>query len=74
MNKDEIDVGSVSHRFNCFLCGGNFKRVGEPCVHYDDDEMDEGGEVSLCDGCNEYAVNKAKKENIKGLSRRFINN
>ena len=73
-NKDKaLHIGSVIHGFDCFLCGGSFNGVGEPCVHYNCDEMDEEGEVSLCSGCLKEVMNKAKKENTKGLSRRFFN-
>ena len=64
---------NVTRSFDCYLCGGYFNRIGEPCMHYDEDEIDEEGEVSLCDGCAEKAINKAKKDNVKGLSRRFFN-
>ena len=63
----------VSGSFDCYLCGGTFIRKGKPCIHYDEDEMDEEGEVSLCDGCAEKAMNKAKEEKTQGLSRRFFN-
>jgi hypothetical protein len=68
-----LHIGGVTHSFDCYLCGGTFNRVGEPCIHYDEDEMDEDGEVSLCDGCAEKTMNKAKEDKIKGLSRRFFN-
>ena len=73
--KEETDnnLGAASGSFNCYLCGYNFVRIGEPCMHYDEDEMDDEGEVSLCDKCIKEAMEKAKKENIQGLSKRFFN-
>ena len=63
----------VSGSFVCYLCGYTYNRVGEPCMHYDKDEMDDEGEVSLCDECMKKVMEKAKKENTQGLSRRFFN-
>ena len=62
----------VQNSFDCFLCSGTFIRVGRQCIHYDDDEMDEEGDVSLCDECSEKVINKAREKNIQGLSRRFF--
>lgn len=66
-------VGGVTDSFDCYLCGGIFKSAGEPCMHYDEDEMDEKGEVYLCDDCCEKVMKKAKEDNVQGLSRRFFN-
>ena len=63
----------VSGSFECYLCGYTYSRVGDPCMHYDEDEMDEEGEVSLCDNCNEFVMKNAKQENIQGLSKHFFN-
>lgn len=71
--KEALHIGGVTHSFDCYLCCGTFNRVGKPCMHYDEDEMDEEGEVSLCDGCAEKEMNKAKEDNIKGLSKSFFN-
>ena len=59
-------------QFECYLCGYTYIQVGDPCMHYDEDEMDEEGEVSLCDNCNEFVMKNAKEENIQGLSRHFF--
>ncbi len=71
--KPQLNIGDVSGSFVCFLCENIFNRVGEPCMHYEEDEMDDEGEVSLCDECSKKAMEKAKKENIRGLSMRFFN-
>lgn len=63
----------VSNVFDCYLCGGSFNRIGDPCVHYDEDEIDEGGVVSLCDECAANMMHKAIEAKIQGLSRRFFN-
>lgn len=68
-----IDISGVAHSFDCYLCGGNFNRVVETCMHYEEYEMDEEGEVSLCDICADKAMKKAKEDNVKGLSNNFFN-
>jgi hypothetical protein len=69
----QLNINVVSGSFVCYLCENIFNRVGEPCMHYEEDEMDDEGEVSLCDECSKKAMEKAKMENIQGLSRRFFN-
>jgi len=64
---------AVSGSFVCYLCKNTFRRVGDPCMHYEEDEMDDEGEVSLCDECAKKAMEKAKMENTQGLSVRFFN-
>ena len=68
-----LPQADVSGSFLCFLCENTYNRVGNPCMHYDEDEMDEGSEVSLCDDCAKKTMDKAKIENIQGLSVRFFN-
>jgi len=63
----------VSNSFKCHVCENVYIRNNEPCLHYDIDEMDDKGEVSLCDNCTEKVMKIAKDRNIKGLSRRFFN-
>ena len=60
-------------QFTCFLCNKVFDTESEPIMHYDDDEMDSEGEVSLCDDCTEQAQKDAEKHPLKDrLSRRFF--
>ena len=58
--------------FDCELCGHTFKNYKDPIMHYDVDEMDDNGEVSLCDDCMAKTIEKAKAENTQGLSRKFF--
>jgi hypothetical protein len=66
-------LADVDNSFKCYVCTNVFFRKNEPCLHYDIDEMDDEGEVSLCDNCADKAMKIAKERNIKGLSRRFFN-
>lgn len=59
-------------KFECYLCGGIFNRIGEPCIHYNHNEMDENGEVSLCDRCSSFVMNHAKENNIVDVSIKFF--
>lgn len=71
--KPQLPQNAVSGSFICYLCEHTFNRVGKQCLHYDEDEMDDEGEVSLCDECAKKVMEKAKTEKIEGLSRQFFN-
>lgn len=57
--------------FQCYMCKKWFKAT-KTLYHFDDEEMDENGEVSLCDTCLKEAQKLAIKKNQKGLSKRFF--
>lgn len=52
-------------QFECYLCGKVYETATEPIMHYDQSEMDENGDVSLCDWCVEDAQNKAKEMGVE---------
>jgi NAD-dependent SIR2 family protein deacetylase len=59
--------------FNCYGCKKTFKTKTEPLMHYDKDEMDSEGEISLCDSCSEIAQKMVIKKGLeKEVSRKFF--
>lgn len=60
--------------FSCFLCEKTYSKKEAPCLHYDESEKDEHGEVSLCDTCAGIVQKLAKEsDRIQELSVKFFN-
>jgi len=60
--------------FQCFICKGNFKTNMDPCMHYEEDEMDDQGEVSLCDSCSKEMQDRIKIKKLENeVSKKFFN-
>lgn len=63
----------MKREFECFICKGVFNTGTEAIMHYDNDEMDEEGEVSLCDSCSIEAQRRAKEKGDENkVSRKFF--
>ena len=69
----KLNKCSGCHSFDCYLCGSTFNLIGDPCIHFDQNDMNEEPVVSLCDNCADKVIKKAKEENIQGLPESFFN-
>lgn len=64
-NKEsDIKIGIEKGVFDCYVCGRKFNRIATE-IHYDPEEMDSEGEVSLCDNCAKeyFKILKSKADN-----------